>query len=68
MHGLLVAGGSWLVLTIILAGGWIAGGRMGVVTQDSVAAGGFLDPVTNIRRGRLARCVLVLPSRTPEGA
>lgn len=40
-HGLLFAGGCWLVITPILAGGWIAGGRMGVVAQDSVAAGSF---------------------------
>jgi hypothetical protein len=40
-QGLLTAGGLWLILTPILAGGWIAGARMGVVAQDSAAAGSF---------------------------
>ena len=40
-HGWLVAGLSWLGITVILAGGWIAGGRAGVVAQESVAAGTF---------------------------
>ena len=39
--GWLVAGLSWLGLTAILAGGWIAGGRAGVIAQDSVAGGSF---------------------------
>src|SRR6266850_1199106 len=40
-HGLFVAGLSWLGITVVLAGGWIAGGRMGVVAQDSVSGGSF---------------------------
>jgi hypothetical protein len=28
-------------MTAILAGGWIAGGRAGVIAQDSVASGSF---------------------------
>ena len=39
--GMVVAGVAWLVLTIILAGGWIAGGRVGVVAEQSVAPGNF---------------------------
>ena len=41
MHGWLIAGLVWLILTAILAGGWIAGGRAGVIAQDSVAGGSF---------------------------
>jgi hypothetical protein len=40
-HGRLVAVLSWLGITVVLAGGWIAGGRIGVVAQESVAAGSF---------------------------
>jgi hypothetical protein len=40
MSGLLVAGLSWLGITAILSGGWMAS-RWGVVAQDSVAAGSF---------------------------
>ena len=40
-QGLVFAGFSWLGITAILAGGWIAGGRAGVVAQGAVAGGGF---------------------------
>jgi hypothetical protein len=39
--GWLMAGLSWLGITALLAGGWIAGGRAGFITQDSVAGGSF---------------------------
>jgi hypothetical protein len=40
-HGWLIAGLSWLGIVVVLAGGWIAGGRAGVIAQDSVAGGSF---------------------------
>jgi len=39
-HGFFVAGLSWLGITVVLAGGWIAS-RWGVAAQDSVAGGSF---------------------------
>jgi hypothetical protein len=40
-QGLIFAVGTWLGITAILAGGWIAGGRFGVVAESAVAGGGF---------------------------
>jgi hypothetical protein len=39
--GLFIAGLVWLGLTVLLAGGWIAGGRAGVIAQVSVSEGSF---------------------------
>jgi hypothetical protein len=41
MGGLLISGLAWAGVVVMLAGGWIAGGRVGVVAQESVRAGGF---------------------------
>jgi len=40
-HGLLMAGLVWAGITALLAGGWIAGGRAGVIAQNGVAGGTF---------------------------
>jgi hypothetical protein len=58
-HGCLFAGLLWLSIVIILAGGWIAGGRAGVIAQDSVAAGSFWS-----RFASLLLLSLVYPSPT----
>lgn len=41
LHGWLIAGGAWLLITAVLAGGWIASGRLAVIAQQSVVSGGF---------------------------
>src|SRR5689334_10053650 len=41
MAGWLIAGLAWLIITALLAGGWIMGGRAGFLPENSVAAGSF---------------------------
>ena len=41
LNGCLIAGASWLGTTAVLAGGWIAGSRAGVIEQNSDATGSF---------------------------
>ena len=40
-QGCLIAGLAWVGIVVLLAGGWIAGGRAGVIAQESVVAGSF---------------------------